>query len=196
MNLKIALAAASLTLAATAASSDASASWYPPDYVSCGVTDNVTTGPFELIKQTTNYGDHAKLTIAYRGYLRDYYPDDEINFYVKLNGNDALIGASSGSHDDAYVLLISGPRDCYMCIDYQAAPGSECAEYIAGGGQSATWLCHYETPVEEDLFYWAFDEYNHQNAWDIELAAEANGWWDSNYGANYYARFEPRNACY
>lgn len=196
MNPKIALAAASLALAVVAAPADAAASNYPPDYPMCTATDSTHAGPFELIKTTTNpWGHHARLTIAYRGYLRDHFPDDQINFYVSLNGNDVFVDASAGTHGDAYALFTAGPRNCMMCIDYQATPGSACAEHIAAGGSSGSWLCQYETPVEEELFYWAFNSYNQQNAWDIQVAAEANGWWDSDYGYNYHARFEPRTSC-
>lgn len=201
MNLKSLVAVAAATFAtvavATLAPADASASNYPPDYPVCSSSDTLHTGPFELIRNTTNpWGHHAKLTIAYRGYLRSFFPDDQINFYVKLNGNDAFVDASAGSNDDAYVLFTAGPRDCAMCIDYQAPPGSACAQYIAGGGSSGSWLCNAETPTEQNLFYWAFNNNGQQNAWDIEVAAEANGWWDSNYGYNYRARFEPRTTCY
>jgi len=45
------------------------------------------------------------------------------------------------------------------------------------------------------VFYWAFNEQYRQNAWDIHVAAESHGQWDSNWGNNYYGRFEPEH-CY
>jgi hypothetical protein len=196
MNIKI-LAALSLGAVVVTGSSESRASNYPPDYPVCSSSETVTTGPFEIIRRTTNpyASHHANLTAAYRGYLRAWFPDDQIHIYINLNGNDALLTASSGSNNDAYVFLNAGLNSCYMCIGYQSAPGSECQQYIAGGGTDGSWLCKQPTATETHMFLWAYSSYGAQNAWDIQVAAEAGGYWDSNYGQNFRARFEPRTTC-
>ncbi|MCA9699971.1 MAG: hypothetical protein KC431_20775 [Myxococcales bacterium] len=173
----------------------AEASNYPPDYDTCGINEYAYTGPFELILDQVQ-PDHAKLTVAYRGYLRDWFPDEDINIYISLNGNDAFIGASPGSYDDAYVFLNSGPRACAWC-----APGdppnnpSVCDEITLPEGSSGMWTCQDPSALEEHLFYWAFNQWGGRNDWDIQLAAEANGYWDSNWGANYGAYFDYYGFC-
>jgi hypothetical protein len=179
------------------AASDAHASNYPPSYPTCSAVDTVSTGPFELIKRTVDiYDAHAQLTIAYRGYLRSMFPDDEINFHVELNGNSAFLEASAGANDDAYVFLDSGPRNCVWCANGGFNPSSVCDGLTFPPYSSGTWVCGDMTPTEETLFYWAFNQYNQQNAWDIHVAAESHGYWDSNWGWNYYGRLEPRLSCY
>ena len=196
MNIKI-LAALSLAAAVVTGSSESRASNYPPDYKVCSSAETVTTGPFEIIRHINNpwSGHHADLTAAYRGYLRAWFPDDQIRIYINLNGNGALLSASSGSNNDAYVFLNSGLNSCYMCIGYQSAPGSECQQYIANGGTDGSWLCKQPTATEAHLFLWAYSSSGAQNAWDIQVAAEAGGYWDSNYGQNVRARFEPKTTC-
>jgi len=195
---KIALSTlAPAMLAAALIPTAAEASNYPPSYAVCGIEDHIVTGPFELIKETVDPSDgHAYLTVAYDGYLRDWYADDDINLWIRLNGHDVFVPASPGTYDDAYAFFDSGPRDCRWC-----PPNPP--EYLAGGCEgvtlppysSGTWVCNEPTATEQHLFYWAFDEWDDQNAWDIEVAAEANGQWDSNWGNNFYGRFEPRNSC-
>lgn len=196
MNVKI-LAALSLAAAVVTGASEGRASNYPPDYPICSSSDSVTTGPFELIRQTTNpyAAHHANLTAAYRGYLRAWFPDDQIHIYINLNGNDAVLNASQGANNDAYVFLNAGINSCYMCIGYQSTPGSECQQYIANGGTDGSWLCKQPTATEDHVFFWAYNSSGTQNAWDIQVAAEAGGYWDSNYGQNFRARFEPRTTC-
>lgn len=175
----------------------AHASNYPPDYPICSVDDFVTTGPFELIKRTVDpYDEHARLTVAYRGYLRDLYADHEINLWVRLNGNDVFVPANAGSHDDAYALFDSGPRACVWCGPNMPYPSAGCEDVVLPPQSSGVWSCQEPTATEQHLFFWAFDQWGNQNAWDIEVAAEAGGQWDSNWGANYYGRFEPRNSCW
>ena len=171
-------AALPLALALVAITSDSAASNYPPSYDYCGPTRTEFTGPFELVQNPIRT-DAASLTVAYRGYLRSWFPDNEINIYVRLNGNDAFLPASAGSNSDAYIHVSNAPRDCALCGGYPYPP--EC-----NGG---TWICNQPSATEEDLFFWAYDQYS-MNDWDIEVAAESHGYWDSNYGANYYAGFE------
>lgn len=183
------------TLAVGLASTDAAASNYPPDYDICSVTETLYSGPFEVIRDFVDpWDDHMKLTAVYDGYLRDTYADDEINIYIRLNGNDAFIAASPGAYDDAYIFLDSGPRGCHWCGNGWNPPGS-CDGVTFDPQQSGKWICSEPTEVEDHLFEWAFNGYGQLNAWDIELAAEANGEWDSNYGGNFDVRFEPRG-CY
>lgn len=163
--------AAAALAASLCAALPAEASNYPPDYDYCSLVETRYAGPFEVIRDWVQ-PDQAKLTVAYRGYLRDHFADDEINIYIRLNGNDAFIPARSGSNDDAYIFLNSGPRDCHIDMS------------------NGSWICSWPTPVEDHVFFWGWSQTG-VNAWDIELAAEANGWWDSNWGNNYYARFEP-----
>jgi hypothetical protein len=182
-------------LALALASRDAAASNYPPDYDLCSVTETLYSGPFEVIRDFVDpWDDHMKLTVAYDGYLRDLYADDEINVYISLNGNDAFIQAASGTYDDAYIFLDSGPRGCHWCGNGWNPPGS-CDGVVFEPQQSGKWICSEPTAVEDHIFEWAFGGYAQLNAWDIEVAAEANGEWDSNYGANFDGRFEPRG-CY
>jgi len=196
MNIKI-LAALSLAATVVTGASEGRASNYPPDYPVCASTESVTTGPFEIIRHTTNpYATHhANLTAAYRGYLRAWFPDDQIHIYINLNGKDATLNARTGSNNDAYVFLNAGVNSCSMCIGYQSAPGSECQQYIANGGKDGSWLCKQPTATENNVFFWAYSSSGAQNAWDIQVAAEAGGYWDSNYGQNFRARLEPRTTC-
>ncbi|WP_437568303.1 hypothetical protein [Sorangium sp. So ce542] len=189
-------AALPLALALSAVARDGAASNYPPSYDYCGPTATAHTGPFELIQDPVRT-DAARLTVAYRGYLRAYYPDHEINLYVRLNGSDAFLPASAGAHGDAYVLVSNAPRDCAWC----SPPPDDAGQRLCGGAplppaSSGTWVCNEPTAVEEDLFFWAYDSYGRMNAWDIEVAAESHGLWDSNLGANYAARFEARSSCF
>jgi hypothetical protein len=176
-------------------SGDAGASNYPPDYPICSVTETLYAGPFEAIRRLVDPWDsHVQLTIAYDGYLRDEYADDEINIYIRLNGHDALIEASPGTHDDAYIFLDSGPRACTWCANGNVPynQSSACQGIVFGPYESGRWVCGQPNQVEQHLFFWAFNQNGDLNAWDIELAAEAGGEWDSNYGANFDVRFEPR----
>ena len=196
MNLGALLLTGSLALAAVTASSDGAASNYPPDYVTCSAIESITAGPFEIVRKTTSHLGHgARLSIVYRGPLRERSADDPLHFYVQLNGHDILVEARRGARD-ARVTLIAGPRNCVLCVRYQGPWGSPCATSVASAEHSGTWLCEDESPEEEELFTWAYDAEGHQNAWDIELAAESSGSWDSNLGANYHARFEPVERCY
>jgi hypothetical protein len=189
------LAAAAPLALALSLTTAAEASNYPPDYNLCGDRDTLTSGPFEFIRDTVDtYDGHARLTVAYRGQLRNVCADDQINFYVRLNGNDAFLEANPGSNGDAYIFLDSGPRACVFCYpgSYYSACDGISYPYNSGGH----WVCSDPTPTEEHLFFWAFNENGDQNAWDIDVAAECNGQWDSNWGSNYAVRFEPRLSCW
>jgi hypothetical protein len=154
----------------TAVTFEALASNYPPDYNACGQMEMVSTGPFDVIRHVASIQhENVALTVAYDGYLRDFYPDNEINIYVRLNGHDAFVPASAGVNNDAYIHLSSGPRNCQCCWS----------------------SCDGPTATEEHLFFWALHGHYQVNAWDVFVAAESHGWWDSNFGANFYARFEP-----
>ncbi|NVB42453.1 hypothetical protein G6O69_31810 [Pseudenhygromyxa sp. WMMC2535] len=177
----------------------AQASNYPPDFDICSEYDYAYSGPFELILDPVR--DHVtKLTVAYRGYLRDYYADEDINIYISLNGNDAFIGASAGSNGDAYILLNSGPRNCVWCPTGGSPSDADICDEIDVPGDSpdssGIWHCDDPTDIENHLFYWAYDEFGNRNDWDIQVAAEANGYWDSNLGANYSAYFDADAVCY
>ncbi|MFO0587116.1 MAG: hypothetical protein U0441_06250 [Polyangiaceae bacterium] len=188
--------AAACALVAVSVTEDSGASFYPPDYPMCSARDTQTTGPFELIKDTKNpYGHNAQLTVSYRGYLRAYYPDNEIHLYIRLNGSDIFVNASQGANNDAYVYLNAGPRACLICPSYYG-PSTTCDTYLANGGSPGNWACEGPSADEQDIFFWAFNDYSGQNAWDIEVAAESHGQWDSNWGWNYHGRFEPRTSCY
>jgi hypothetical protein len=197
---KLLLAALALALIPAA---QVQASNYPPDYAICNVTDTVTAQPagaFQLIRRITKVpGRGVSLTVSYRGYLRNKYPDSQIKIYVSLNGNNPLpvlgtpmIQASTGSNGDAYVYLHAGPRNCGMCMSYMADSWPECKAFLDAGNHEGQWLCQQPSALENHMFQWAFDSNNYLNAWDISVAAEANGEWDSNFGANYFGRFEPK----
>ncbi|QSQ13020.1 hypothetical protein [Myxococcus landrumensis] len=175
--------------------SAARASDYPPDYPICSVYDSATTGPFEVIRHTRRLpGRLATLTVAYRGFLRGLYPDTDISLYIQLNGRQQLIQARAGTNNDAYVFLDAGPRSCGKCMRYMNTP--LCNAHFEAGGQEGVWVCAQPTPVESDLFFYAFDANGNQNAWDISLAATAHGQWDSNLGSNYFARLPARSSCW
>lgn len=93
------------------------------------------------------------------------------------------------------MFLDSGPRACTWCANGNVPyPQSACAGITFGPYESGRWVCGQPTAIEQHVFFWAFNNNNNGdlNAWDIELAAEADGEWDSNYGANFDVRFEPR----
>jgi len=196
MKIALSILAPAVLVAALLPTSEAAASNYPPDYTTCGVDDYYTTGPFELIKETVDHGTHVRLTVAYRGYLRDWFADDEINFWIRLNGNDVFVPASPGTNDDAYASFDNGPRHCVWCPNgQQGYVPSYCEGITFGPYSSGQWVCSGPSSTEQHLFFWSHDQHGFQNAWDIEVAAEANGYWDSNWGNNFYGRFEPRNSC-
>ena len=188
---------AAIALAAGLVSGTAAASNYPPSYPLCSYSETHTTGPFEVIRRNIDVWDkHVGLTIAYDGYLRDYYPDNEINFYIKINGNDEFVAAGAGVNDDAYAYFDSGPRACVWCVPNYAGNSSACDGLTYPEYSSGQWVCGGMNAVEQSLFYWGWDQSGQQNAWDIEVAAESHGNWDSNYGNNFYTRFEPNNTCW
>lgn len=195
---------AALALALILPVAQAQASDYPPDYAICNVTDSVTSGPFQIIRNTTRVpGRGATLTVSYRGYLRNKYPDSQIKIYVSLNGNNPqpilgtpMMQAYSGTNNDAYIYLNAGPRACSKCMAYMASGWPECQAFLAAGNYEGQWLCVQPSALENHMFQWAFDTNSYQNAWDVYVAAEANGEWDSNYGANYYGRLPAKTSCY
>ncbi len=194
---------AAVTMALVLPAAQAQASNYPPDYPVCNVTDKVTSGPFEIIRNTKRLpGRGSSLTISYRGYLRSKYPDNQIKIYVSLNGQNPqpvlgtpLIQASAGSNGDAYIYLNAGVRNCQMCQAYMASGWPECKAHLDAGNPEGQWLCQQPSALENHMFYWAFDQNGYLNAWDVSVAAEANGEWDSNMGANYYGRLPARMSC-
>lgn len=194
---------AALALALILPAARAQASDYPPDYAICNVTDMVTSGPFQLIRHTTKVpGQGASLTVSYRGYLRNKYADSQIKIYVSLNGNNPqpilgtpMMQASSGTNADAYIYLKAGPRNCGKCMAYMTT-WPECQAFLAAGNYEGQWLCAQPSALESHMFQWAFDSNGYQNAWDVYVAAEANGEWDSNFGANYYGRLPPKTSCW
>ncbi|MFP2907226.1 hypothetical protein ACLESD_19685 [Pyxidicoccus sp. 3LFB2] len=163
------------------------ASNYPPDYAICSVYDTQVTGPFEVIRHTTKLpGRYATLTVAYRGYLRGKYADSQISLFVKLNGQYAIVQAQSGAYNDAYVRLNAGPRDCNMCNSQTGC----------GSTSPGNWMCNWPTTTETHVFLYGWNEVYHQNVWDLEVAATANGEWDSNFGNNYHASLPARSSCW
>jgi hypothetical protein len=185
----------SLALVFTLAPARGFASWYPPDYRVCSSREVRQVGPFEIIKDVWNYGRNGVgLTVAYRGELLSRFPARELHFYIRLNGHDIYVPASQGSHGDAYVYLRPGARDCAICQEYMRASWPACDAWL-GAGRSPDWVCGGPSADEQELFTYAFDG-TLQNAWDIEVAAEAQGQWDSAHGKNYAGRFEPRQGCY
>ena len=187
------LSSLAVALAAVTPIPLAHASLYGPDYDVCSAVDVATTGPFTVVRDFVDLADeHIKLTVAYDGYLRDTYPDDQISLYVRLNGHDALIAAQAGQHDDAYVLLNSGIRGCRWCEPGSPNNAAECVAASYPVGAAGIWHCQQPDASEQHLFFWAFDPEGGLNAWDLELAAEAGGEWDSDYGANFDLRLEPR----
>jgi hypothetical protein len=187
--------AAALSLALLLNSTPAAASDYPPDYPVCNVNDTKTVGPFEVIRHTSKLpGRFATLTVSYRGYLRTKYRDDQISIFVKLNGQYATIPASAGTNSDAYIYLNAGPRNCTKCMRYMNTP--LCNAHFAAGGQEGVWVCEQPSALENNIFLYGWDQYGNENAWDIYVAATANGEWDSNSGANFYARLPARTSCW
>ncbi|NMO20677.1 hypothetical protein HPC49_45525 [Pyxidicoccus fallax] len=186
---------AALSLALLLPTAAAEASDYPPDYAICNSSDTKTTGPFEVIRRTTRLpGRQSTLTVAYRGFLRNLYPDNQISIFVKLNGQYATFQASSGTNNDAYIYLNAGQRNCTKCFTYMNTP--LCNAHFAAGGQEGVWVCEQPTAQESHLFLYGWDQNGYMNAWDIEVAAVANGQWDSNGGANYFTRLPAHTSCW
>ncbi|MBZ4419361.1 hypothetical protein [Myxococcus sp. RHSTA-1-4] len=186
--------AVALSLALLLPATRAEASDYPPDYAICHLFDTKTAGPFEIIRETTKLpGRYATLTVSYRGYLRGKYRDDQISIFVKLNGNYVTVPASAGSNNDAYIFLNAGPRNCTKCMRYMNTP--LCNAHFAAGGQEGVWVCEQPTATESHVFFYGWDPYGNQNLWNIEVAATANGEWDSNSGANFSTSLTPRTSC-
>ncbi|UQA59328.1 hypothetical protein [Polyangium aurulentum] len=71
----------------------------------------------------------------------------------------------------------------------------QCEGLVYPPYSSGTWVCVQPNATEQHVFHWAFNEQYRQNAWDIYVAAESHGQWDSNWGNNDYGRFEPEY-CY
>jgi hypothetical protein len=194
---------AALAMALLIPAAQAQASNYPPDYPVCNVTDKVVSGPFEIIRNSTRIpGRGSTLTVAYRGFLRGKYPDSQIKIYVSLNGQNPqpvlgtpMLQANTGTNNDAYIYLNAGPRNCRMCMAYMADGWPECKAFLAAGNSEGQWLCTQPSALENHMFYWAFDQNGYLNAWDVYVAAEANGEWDSNNGANFYGRLPARMSC-
>ncbi|WP_163999651.1 hypothetical protein [Pyxidicoccus caerfyrddinensis] len=187
--------AAALALALLLNSPQAEASDYPPDYPVCNVNDSKVTGPFEVIRHTSKLpGRFATLTVSYRGYLRTKYRDDQISIFVKLNNQYTTLRASAGTNADAYIYLNAGPRNCTKCMRYMNTP--LCNAHFAAGGQEGVWVCEQPSAVENSIFLYGWDQYGNENAWDLYVAATANGEWDSNTGANFYARLPARTSCW
>jgi hypothetical protein len=153
------------------------------------------TGPFEVIRDVWNYGRNGVgLTVSYRGELLQRFPASELHFYVRLNGHDIYVPAWQGTHGDAYAYLRSGARDCSICQESMRASWPACDAWLSAG-RSPDWVCGGPSADEGELFSDAFDG-SSMNAWDIEVAAEAHGQWDSAFGRNFACRFEPRHGCY
>ncbi len=186
-----------LVLALVLPATRGEASDYPPSYPICNLRDYVRTGPFEVIRDTTRVpGRQATLTVTYNGYLRTLFADNQIRLYVRLNGQDAMVQAAAGSNNNAYVYLNAGVRNCQKCMAYMASGWPECQAHLAAGNPEGQWVCQQPSALEQHLFYWAFDSNQYQNVWDIFVAAEAGGQWDSNFGGNFYARLAPRTSCF
>ena len=196
--MKTALSSASALLALLACllvPGASSASWYPPDYRVCSARDVRTAGPFELIRDVTSYNRNGvAFTVAYRGYLLGRHPAQDIHFYVRINGRDVFVPAHPGTNGDAYAYFRAGARDCGMCVDYRASEWPACAAFLEQH-HGPDWVCSGPSADENELFAWAFDG-TFINAWDVAVAAEAHGEWDSNFGADFQARFEPRSGCF
>lgn len=183
-------AAVFVAVCAALAPTKASASNYPPDYPICHAETVQDAGPFSIVKNVYNpYKHNVKLVVSYHGKLLERYRPDQIELYVRLNGNDALIPASAGSYGDAYVALAGGPRTCRMCYDspQYTANDAKCRDSIAHG--ITGWICEDPTPLEDRLFYWAVNNNGLLNNWDMQVAATAGGEWDSNFGTNYSTTF-------
>jgi hypothetical protein len=192
---RLAFVRLAFVLLAMVAPASAAASWYPPDYHVCSARDVRQAGPFELIRDVWNFGTNGvALTVAYRGQLLSRFPASELHFYIRLNGHDIYVPASPGGHDDAYVFLRTGARDCSICAEYLRQNWPACDAWLRQG-HSADWVCSGPTADEQELFGYAFNG-TYLNAWDIEVAAEAHGEWDSAYGQNFAGRFESRYGCY
>jgi len=156
------------------------ASNYPPDYAVCSVDDFEEDGPFTFIQHQKGYGTKYGLTIAYDGFLRDSFNDDEIQFWVRINGQEAMLQARAGNNNDAYVWLWAGVRNCFM---------------IPTSSYNMTWKCTWAGDTESHLFKWTHNNNGRLNAWDIEVAATAGGQWDSNWGNNFSTRFPEKFRC-
>lgn len=163
--------------------SSTNSSYYPPDYPVCSIDESLAAGPFEIIRHHTS-GTGFGLTISYRGFLADHNSSEEIWFYVELNGQQAWVQGESGTNGDAYAHLWAGPSDCWHCSGYS---GQDCTDGVR-------WVCEWPSELETNLFAWASNG-GTLNRWNVQVAASANGAWDSNFGANFGVSFEQRMIC-
>jgi hypothetical protein len=177
MQRSIAAAATSLFTLLCTFSTGVQASNYPPDYPLCSRRQEKESGPFHFVQRISNpYGKGFALGISYDGPLLQNHDASEIEFYVRINGNDAVLATKAGDSNDAYVFLNAGVRGCTF------------------GHPSMNWQCEYPSDVENHLFFYT-DDHGHMNNWDIEVAATAGGEWDSNGGANFKVTFENKQGC-
>ena len=174
---RLALPAALLAVCAVVSSSTR-ASQYPPDYPACASSVTTQAGPFSIREGISNpYTSAINLEITYAGYLLRNHRADDIQIYIRINGNDAMVPLKSEA-GSAIAKLYASVHNC----------GQGSVSSPAG------YMCDYPTDLERHLFA----NIAYQNVLGdlhIELAANAGGQWDSNLSANYQALVQNKHGC-
>lgn len=159
------------------------ASDLPPGHIfqkECKTQDHVT------ICALNQHHGHPQLTIQYG------FPHD-VDVWIRLNGREGRFPI------EGQVLLLNHFRSVHRCLnraevapnDYPKCPEDFVRRYNA---QSQTFLWFFEPPRsnEAELFFYARDNSNRANRWDIEVAfVDRWGQWDSRNGQNYRFTFHP-----
>lgn len=154
------------------------ASMYPPDYVFG--TDCKITGPVKVCRIQTLSG--WNLRIIYFGYLMEttYLP---INIFVKINGKEGDFVLNKDKFAQ-YIEIGTSKRNC----KYNNYNNSENGSSIPNA--EGMWTCQLPGHDEQNLFFWAINQYGGVNDWDVEIAFYQAGRWDSNLGKNFTFNFK------
>lgn len=190
-----------LTMSVVFLAPKAQASFYPPDYVI--QTSCQTQGPVEVCAINQQYGHHPRLSLVYRGELMAEHWG-RIAARVNLNGRQGVYQMSN--HNYAEYLVLNDPRS-YLCWVWDSnnppaegdRPGQYpwCRSTSAPGGGGVVWEIEPAPASENEIFFFARNQFGQANAWDVEVSFEPDsGASDQNrdgsgYKKSYVFRFEP-----
>lgn len=195
---KIGSLGAGLLTAAAFLTSNAQASFYPPDYVIQKTCQ--TQGPVEVCAINQQYGHHPRLSLVYRGELMAEHWG-RISALVKLNGRQGLYKMTN--HNYAEYLVLNDPRS-YLCwtLDSENPPAGErpgqypwCRYSSAPGASNLVWEIEPAPAHESEIFFYARNQFGQANAWDLEVSFESDSGETERNGSGfkqaYIFRFEP-----
>jgi len=180
--------------------SGAQASFYPPDYVIQKTCQ--TKGPVEVCAINQQYGNHPRVSLVYRGELMAQHWG-RISAEVKLNGRQGLFKMTNQNY--AEHLVLNDPQS-YLCWVYDSSnppegdrPGQYpwCRYTSALGGGGIVWEIEPAPANENEIFFFARNQFGQANAWDFEVSFEPDSseseriWDGSGLRESYFFRFEP-----